>query len=110
MPTITRVQVEGELQWRFWKAKEGPFMAVCDALKLALESDSWSELLEDMALAIDALLKEMLATDELDRFLRDHGWTLAEPLSNRLADVQFEIPFEVIAAQRAKHDQQECVH
>ena len=83
-------------------------MAVCDALKLTLESDSWSELLEDMALAIDAILKEMLATNELDRFLRDHGWSLAAPLSNRLADVRFEIPFELIAAHRAKHDPQDC--
>jgi hypothetical protein len=109
MSSVTRVQLEGPLQWRYIRSEEGPFVAVCDALKITLESDSWSELLEDMALAIDAILKDMIATNELTEFLRGHGWTLAGPLPNRLAEIQFEIPFELIA-QRAKHDPQICIH
>jgi hypothetical protein len=109
MSSVIRVRVEGSLQWRYNRSEEGPFVAVCDALKITLESDSWSDLLEDMALAIDAILKDMLATSELDRFLREHGWTLAGPLPNRLAEVQFEVPFE-LTAQRAKHDPQICIH
>src|SRR5579864_9518525 len=109
MLNVARVQVEGPLKWRYNKSEEGPFVAVCDALNITLESDSWSELLEDMALAIDAILKDMLATSELDRFLREHGWTLAGPLPNRLAELQFEVPFE-LTAQRAKHDPQVRIH
>ena len=109
MSSVTRVQLEGSLQWRYNRTKEGPFVAVCDDLKITLESDSWSDLLEDMALAIDAILKDMFATNELDAFLREHGWSLAGPLPNRLAEIQFEIPFELIA-QRAKHDPQIGIH
>ena len=112
MPTITRIQVEveGNLQWRYKKTADGPFVAICDALKLTLESDNWSDLLEDMALAIDAILKEMFATNEFDRFLRDHGWNIVGPIPNRIADVQFEVPFEIAATQLAKHGPQERVH
>jgi hypothetical protein len=109
MPGVTRVQIEGPLKWRYDRSGEGPFVAVCDDLNITLESDSWSELLEDMAVAIDAILKDVLATSELDRFLREHGWTLAGPLPNRLAEVQFEVPFE-LTAQRAKHDPQIRIH
>jgi hypothetical protein len=110
MPTITRVQIEGSLQWRYKKSAEGPFVAVCDALKLTLESDSWSDLLEDMALAIDAILKEMFATNEFERFLRDRGWNVVGPIPNRLTDVQFEVPFEIAAAHLAKHGPQKHLH
>lgn len=103
MPTATRVQVEGNLQWSYRKTAEGPFLAVCDALKITLEADTWSHLLEDMALAIDAILKEMFATNEFDHFLRDHGWNVVGPLPNQMTDVEFEVPFEIIASQLAQH-------
>lgn len=109
MSNVTHIQLEGPLQWRYNRTKEGPFVAVCDALKITLESDSWSDLLEDMALAIDAILKDMFATNDLDPFLRERGWTFAGPLPNRLAEIQFEIPFELIA-EKAKHDPQIGIH
>ena len=108
--TATRVQLEGNLQWRYRKTAEGPFVAVCDALKLTLEADTWSHLLEDMALAIDAILKEMFATNEFDKFLRDHGWSVVGPLPNQMTDVEFEVPFEIIASQMAQNGTPDRLH
>jgi len=103
-PNSTRViiQVNGKVQWQFRQLASGEFIAHCQPLKITLESGNWSELLEDMTLAMDGVLKEMASTNELDRFLHDHGWTLMQQVPVHVSNVQFQIPFELLA-QNTKH-------
>ena len=51
--------------------------------------------MEDMSLALDALLREMVISGDFQRFMRDHGWTYIGPMPS-VADVEhvrFDLPF-----------------
>jgi hypothetical protein len=49
--------------------------------------------MEDIGHTLDALLKDLLTTNELDKFLRDHGWTTLTAIPRRAEDVRFDVPF-----------------
>ncbi len=55
--------------------------------------ETWAELMEDIGHTLDALLKDLLSTNDLNRFLHDHGWKLLAAIPNRLEDVRFDVPF-----------------
>lgn len=101
--SVVQVLVQGQLQWEFWRTEAGTFLAGCRPLKLTLEAERFGELLEDIELALDALLKEMFRTNDFDRFLRERGWIVQGPIPAQLNDVRFDVPFEVIRASQAKH-------
>ena len=68
-------------------------MAVCDPLRLTVQGETWAELMEDIGHTLDALLKELLSSNELDRFLREQGWKLLAAIPTRSEDVRFDVPF-----------------
>jgi hypothetical protein len=92
-PTI--VHMEGRIMWKIGRSKEGNWIAICDALKLTLQAETTAELMEDIALALDALIKELLSTGDLNRFMREQGWKMISPLpkTKRLEDIYFDVPF-----------------
>ena len=55
------------------------WVGICDVLALTVESETWAELMEDIALILDAMFQDLLAGNELDPFLRDRGWTAQVP-------------------------------
>jgi hypothetical protein len=93
MPVLTLVRIDGQVPWKCFRGNGGNWVAVCDPLKLTVQSDTWGDLMEDIGLTLDALLRDLLASQELPNFLRDHGWTLAGPMPTRPEDVRFELPF-----------------
>jgi hypothetical protein len=93
MPSIARIRINGQVSWRCFLASGGHWIGVCDPLKLTLQSDTWQELMEDMAISLDALLKELFSSNEFDRFLRDHGWTVTGSVPVRMENVRFDLPF-----------------
>jgi hypothetical protein len=108
MPTVTLVRIDGRVAWNCFQGKGGNWIAVCDPLKLTVQSDTWGDLMEDIALTLDSMLKDLLASDELDRFLREHGWNLVGPMPTRLENVRFDIPF--FPAMMGAHGPQRNVH
>jgi hypothetical protein len=72
---------------------EGVWVAACDPLKLTVQSDTWAELMEDIGLTLNAMMCDLLQTNELDRFLRDRGWRLVEAVPDNPANVRFDLPF-----------------
>lgn len=89
------VFVNANVQWQVLKGSGGAWVGVCDPLKLTVQSHTWGELMEDIAATLDILMKDLLESSELDRFLRDHGWTLDAPIpTGRPArDMKFDVPF-----------------
>jgi len=87
------VRVDGRVKWKILKAKGNNWVAICDPLKLTLQADTWANLMEDIAFALDAMLKELLSSNELDRFMRDHRWKLIGQIPRHQADVRFDLPF-----------------
>jgi hypothetical protein len=96
MPQVQIVRIDASLLWKAARTQNGNWVAACDPLKLTLQSETWADLMEDIALSLDAILKEMLKTNELPRFLREHGWTAVGTIPSRpqaIRSVHFDVPF-----------------
>lgn len=105
----TVIQIQGNVPWRYLHTKGGNYVAICDPLKLTLQAKTFAELMEDVAISLDALLKDLVVTNEFDRFLREQGWTALAPVPIRMRNVRFDIPFAMIPAMAA-HGQPTGVH
>lgn len=97
---VIQVEAKAQIQWAHHRSWRGKWIAVCDPLGITLQSDRFSDLVEDMAHALNALLKDLLLEGELDRFLRERGWTLTSPAPTAPDDVWFDVPFATRAAER----------
>ena len=85
------VHIDAEIPWRISRADDDHWVGICDALALTVESETWAELMENIALTLDAMFQDLLAGNELDPFLRDRGWTAQVP--DDAEPVRFDIPF-----------------
>jgi len=95
-----RIQVQANLPWACRRTENGNWIGACDPLRLSVESETWVELMEDIGLTLDAMLSDLLSTDELERFLRDHGWHAITPIPASPQHVRFDVPFipEILAS------------
>jgi hypothetical protein len=106
IPTVVRIN--GSVEWKILKAKAGNWVAICDSLKLTLQADTWANLMEDIAFTLDAILKDLLSSNELNRFMKEHGWKLVGRIPHRQADMRFDLPF--ITAMMSSHGSQRNLH
>jgi hypothetical protein len=92
---MTTVEIQTNLQWKVLRARggKGNWVAVSDALKLTVESETWAEMMEDIGLAINAMLTDLLETNDLENFLRQHGWVAVGPIPRQPGEVRFDVPF-----------------
>ena len=60
---------------------------------MTVQADTWASLMEDIGLTLNAVLRDLVSTNELPKFLRDQGWHLIGPMPNRPEDVHFDVPF-----------------
>ena len=91
------VHVNAEIPCRVSRADADHWVGICDALNLTVESETWAELMEDVALTLDATFRDLLAGNELDPFLQDRGWTAHVPADAEA--VRFDVPFIPALAQ-----------
>lgn len=109
VPTMpnTLVVIQANLNWRYLRGKGGNYVAVCDPLKLTLQAETFSELVEEIGISMDSLLKDLLAENELNPFMREHGWTALTPIpAEPQDDVHFDIPYDLVRS----NGQQDCVY
>jgi hypothetical protein len=101
----TTVRVRTKVPWAIRQAAGGNWVGVCVPLGLTLQSDTWASLMEDIGLALDALLRNLLESGDLDRFLRNQGWELASPIPKRRENIRFDVPFipELVPQHGAKN-------
>ena len=90
---MTLIRVDANIPWNVLQAKGGNWVAICEPLKLTVQGETWAELMEDIGHTLNALLQDLLSSDELDRFLRDQGWKLLAAIPTRPEDVRFDVPF-----------------
>src|ERR1039457_1776331 len=88
------VRIDGRVPWECRRDQDA-WVAVCEPLKLVVQSDTWSEMMEDISDTLDAVLNDLMTTNESRAFLSSHGWHLATPLPSGKSkgDVRFDIPF-----------------
>lgn len=70
------IRVDGKMPCNFLQTKNGNWVAICDPLKLTIQSDTWANLMEDIAFTLDAIFRDLLSSNELNKFLKDKGWKL----------------------------------
>ena len=102
------VHIEAEIPWRIDRADGEHWVGICDPLGLTVESETWAELMEDIALTLDAMLNDLLSSNELDHFLEERGWAADSPTRNGAESVRFDVPF--IPALVRSHDSTTAVH
>lgn len=107
MVRIVTVQIQGNVEWKCFRASSGHWVGVCAPLKLTVQADTWAELMEDISHTLDMMFKDLLESQELERFLRDHGWTLAGVIPHTSRNVRFDVPFDPV---RVANGPKECVY
>lgn len=91
------VRIEGNVPWMWRKGSGGNYVAICEPLKITLQARSYSELMEDISSSLDALLKELMETQDFERFMQDQGWHLSAPMPARpQQDMRFDVPFSIM--------------
>jgi hypothetical protein len=106
------VRVESNVEWKWRVGAGGNYVAVCDPLKLTLQAKTWSDLVEDMNDTLGALDSDLVACNEFDSFMQEHGWTLAETLPMQTKNVRYEVPFSIqpFVGAMNEHGSQRRVH
>jgi hypothetical protein len=94
---ITVVRIKGNVQWQTRRGKGGNWVGVCNPLKLTVQSDTWANLMEDIAFTLDAVLKDLLSTNEFHKFMKDQGWRLIGSIPSRRENMRFDLPFYPVA-------------
>jgi len=108
-PQTIRIQVQANLNWACRRTEDGNWIGACDPLRLTVESETYAELMEDIGLTLDAMLVDLLSTNELDRFLRDHGWQAITPIPVNPQHLRFDVPF-IPAIMAPRHGSQRSVY
>lgn len=114
MAQLRVVHINAQVQWVFTQdAPSGRWVAVCDPLGLTVEGHTHAEMREHIDEAINLVLKNMVVTGEIERFLRERGWRAMSkmPSPREMADerVQFDVPIELIA-NRANNGSSRTAH
>jgi len=102
------VRVDGKVPCNILHTKGGNWVAICEPLKLTLQAETWANLMEDIAFTLDAILKDLLSSNELNKFLKDKGWKLIGRIPRHSTDMRFDLPF--IPAMIDSHGSQRQVH
>ena len=97
------IHLQSQVVQVVWRAVRSPtsrrWIGVCDALNLVTEADSLDELHSVIPESIHLLLEDLLSENELDRYLKERGWTAENvpPSPAQAKDVQFDVPWELVA-------------
>jgi hypothetical protein len=76
MPSTIRV--DGEFRWLIYRRAPGSrWIGVCDPLSLAVEADTLDELYSVMAEGTDLLMRDLLADNEIEQYIKERGWKIS---------------------------------
>lgn len=93
------VRIQANVHWvTFESAASRRLIGVCDELNLSLEADDQEELQSLIPEAMNLLFADLLGDNELDQFLRERGWSAEGDLARPDGDIQFKLPFQLVAA------------
>jgi len=108
---VIRIQGKAQLQWRAQRSPTSKaWIGICEPMNLVMEADSLDELYSVIDEAMQLMLVDLLRDNELEAFLREHGWKAQNvPQQVKPEDVKFDVPWELIA-EGAKNDSERRTH
>lgn len=86
------IQVQANIEWRFFRARGGNWIAICDPLGLTVQADTYASLMDTIAETLNGMLHDLVVSNELERFLRDRGWQ-SSSIPPQSEGVWFDVPF-----------------
>ena len=78
MTLIIHFAANVQTQWQVVRGRSGCWVGICNPLSLTVEADTYEQLAHLVGHSIDDLMRDLIQSGELPRFLLDHGW---RPLS-----------------------------
>ena len=102
--TTEVVQIRANVEWRWLRGSGGNYVAVCDPLKITLQAETWTDLIEDMNISLNALVLDLIESNEWEKFMREHGWLIVGQMPARLQNARFEVPFSILPFSGAQHE------
>jgi hypothetical protein len=100
---MSTIAIQAKLQWRGFRDQgTRRWVAVCDPLNVAVEAGTWSELHAAISDSLNLIFRDLLATGELEGFLKDRGWSLQSPLPEKPHNARFDVPYHLTQG-RANH-------
>ena len=91
------IKVKGTIPWSVEETAEGPWVAVCDSLGLTVQSDTWTDLMDDIGSTLKLMFADLLDEGQLDQFFQQRGWTCQTRYESEHEasgdDCRFDIPF-----------------
>ncbi|MBI3371721.1 MAG: hypothetical protein HY017_08215 [Betaproteobacteria bacterium] len=109
---LVTIRMEGhaQLQWHVRRSTtSGRWIGVCEPMNQVTEADSLDELNSVIEETIQLLLTDLLLDNELEQFLREHGWTANNvPPQVSASDVRFDVPWQLVVEN--KRDSERRAH
>lgn len=98
------IHIQANLCWLVAHDKRANmWVADCPLLKIVVEGETYSQLLESADACLQALFVDLVSTGEIGRFLHEHNWKVVGALPTKLPPrVRFDIPYEI--QRRNAHD------
>ena len=98
------VQIRANVEWRWCRGSGGNYVAVCDPLKITLQAETWTDLVEDMIISLNALVLDLIESNEWEKFMRERGWLIVGQMPARPQNARFEVPFSILPFVGAQHE------
>jgi len=88
------VRIDGQVEWSVAQNTEtGVCVGIRRVLGVTPQTDSWSEMTEEIVAVQNMLFQDLCETGELDAFLHGQGWSVVgEPDKDAAFDLPFFIP------------------
>jgi len=99
VPTMSKIiTVKANITWQAKKSDTSSrWIGMCEALDLVTEADSLDELHSLIPEAMHLLMIDLLEDDEFDAYLSDRGWAAHDIPQKPSEDVEFFVPWQLIA-------------
>lgn len=109
--TSIQISAQAKIQWQARQSTTSSrWIGECQPMNLVMEAEDLNELYSLIDEAMQLMLMDLLRDNELDQFLREHGWR-AHGIPAQLGpeEVEFSVPWEVIA-EGARRDSEHRTH
>jgi hypothetical protein len=104
------VEIQAQLQWIvFQDPTSKRWIGICEPLRITLGGNSQADLVESIDDALQALMLDLCAHDEFEKFLRERGWRQLTPLPEKVDEAtRFNIPMDILM--RSARDYQNPIY
>ena len=73
-----QIEIKGKVQWVVFKGENDIWIGNCDSLGIAMEGDTFDDLLLNIHDSIDLLFESLIKHGDTGQFFKERGWDTSE--------------------------------